>query len=338
MTPELFVRNRKSDWQQLEGLLKKNTGSRVDFMSEADIRAVDRLYRAVVADLALAQRDFPHHDATAYLNSLVGKAHHLVYRGGNVGRRQIRHFFIYTIPQTVRRNWKYLLAAHLFFYLPALIAYLLILPNPDLAYTIFPNAAGAYQTVENTGELWINIEGSVDGPLITTNNIQVAFLAFAGGMLAGTYSIYILVNNGLMLGAIFAFVQNYGLAGDLGEFVSGHGPVELSVICMAGAAGLRMGHAMIAPGLMRRRDAVIAAARDAMTIAFIGALWLVVAGTIEGFISPSENIPWWGKVTVGLLSGAAMWGYYIFVGREPKAKVGAVGMERVPYGTNNLSS
>jgi uncharacterized membrane protein SpoIIM required for sporulation len=269
----------------------------------------------------LAQRDFPHHDATAYLNGLVGKAHHLVYRGGTVGRRQIRRFFTHTIPQTVRRNWKYLLAAHLLFYLPALIAYLMILPNPDLAYTIFPNGALMYQTVETTGELWIDIEGAVDGPLITTNNIQVAFLAFAGGMLAGTFTIYVLVNNGLMLGSVFAFVQNYGLAGDLGEFVIGHGPVELSVICMAGAAGLRMGHAIIAPGLMRRRDAIAAAGRDAMTIAFIGALWLVVAGAIEGFISPSDTLPWWVKLTVGLISGALMWGYYIFAGREPKKEV-----------------
>ena len=213
MTPELFVRNRKSDWQQLEALLKKNSGSQVDFMTEADVRSVDRLYRAVVADFALAQRDFPHHDATAYLNGLVGQAHHLVYRGGTVGRRQIRRFFTRTVPQTVRRNWKYLLAAHLLFYLPALIAYLLILPNPDLAYTIFPSGAQAYQIVESTGELWIDIEGAVDGPLITTNNIQVAFLAFAGGMLAGVDGIYVLVNNGWMWGAIFAFVQTYGPAG-----------------------------------------------------------------------------------------------------------------------------
>jgi uncharacterized membrane protein SpoIIM required for sporulation len=120
-----------------------------------------------------------------------------------------------------------------------------------------------------------------------------------------------------MLGAVFAFVQNYGLAGELGEFVIGNGPVELSVICLAGGAGLRLGHAMIAPGLMRRRDAVAAAGRDAMTIAFIGALWLVVAGTIEGFISPSAVIPWSGKLLVGLVSGSLMWAYFIMAGRSP---------------------
>lgn len=318
MTPELFVRSRRQDWQQLEALLKKNSGSRVDFMSEADVRALDQLYRAAVADLALAQRDFPHHDATAYLNALVGKGHHLVYRGGAVGRRQIRRYFTHTVPQTIRRNWRYVLAAHILFYLPALIAYLVVLPNPEIAYTVFPDGMGAYQTVENTGDLWINIDGAVDGPLITTNNIQVCLLAFAGGMLAGLLTLYILVNNGLMLGAIFAFVQNYGLGGELGEFVSGHGPVELSVICLSGAAGLRLGMSMIAPGLMRRRDAVAAAGRDAMTIAFIGALWLVVAGMIEGFISPSEFIPWWGKLLVGIVSGAAMWGYYLLSGREKR--------------------
>ena len=72
---------------------------------------------------------------------------------------------------------------------------------------------------------------------------------------------------------------------------------------------------MIAPGLLRRRDAVAAAAREAMTLVFVGALWLVVAGTIEGFISPSESIPWWGKLLVGLGSGALMWGYFLFTGR-----------------------
>lgn len=318
MTPDTFIRRRQDNWHQLETLLNRRNGGGADNFTEADVRALDSLYRSAVADLALAQRDFPYHAVTTYLNGLIGKSHHLVYRGGAIGPRQIKRFFLVDVPRIVRRNARYVIAAHLLFYGVALVSYLMVLTNPQWAYTILPEATPALTMVEEEGRLWIDIppeEQALAGAEIMTNNIQVTFLAFAGGMLAGLFTLYVLVTNGLMLGTIFAFVQSYGLGGELGEFVIGHGPVELSVICLAGAAGLRFGHAMVAPGLQRRRDAVAAAGRDAIAIAIIGALWLVLAGTIEGFISPSEVIPWFVKVAVGVVTGWLFWLYFLLFGR-----------------------
>lgn len=317
MTPEQFVQRRQADWQQLDAMLAKAGRGHMARLSEQELRTLGHLYRAATADLALAQRDFPRHDVTRFLNGLVGRAHHLIYRGGAVERRQIGHFLRAGFPQLVRRNRFYILAAALLFFVPALLSWWVVQASPDLAYRVLPEMRPLYVLVEQEGTLWIDIppdESPVAGAGIMTNNIQVTFLAFAGGIVAGLVTIYVLLFNGLMLGTIFGFVQAYGLAGGLAEFIIGHGPVELSVICLAGGAGLRLGHAMVAPGLMRRRDAVAQAGRDALGIIVGGALLLVGAGLIEGFLSPSL-LPWPVKAAVGLSSGAAMWLYLWRAGR-----------------------
>ena len=318
MTPDQFVNRRQDEWKKLEKLLNKAQRGKIAGFSERELRSLGDLYRAATADLALAQRDFPRHDVTSFLNGLVGRTHHLVYRGDAVERRQIRHFLTAGFPQLVRRNSRYIWIATLLLYGPALICWWLTLQNPDLAYQLFPQARGVLDIVVQEGKLWIDISASERSAVsagLMTNNIQVTFSAFAGGILAGLLTIYVLIINGMLLGTLFGFVQVYGLAPDLAEFVIGHGPIELSVICLAGGAGLRLGHSIIAPGLMRRRDAITQAAREAMGIITGCALLLIVAGTIEGFISPSA-LPWFVKAAVGISSGALMWWYLWRGGRE----------------------
>ncbi len=172
--------------------------------------------------------------------------------------------------------------------------------------------------VAHEGKLWIDIPfeaSSFAGAMIMTNNIQVTFLAFAGGMLAGLFTIYVLLMNGVQFGAVFGFVHAYGLGPDLWEFVVGHAFIELTVICIAGGAGLRVGHAMVVPGLLRRRDAIAIAAREAMGLVTGGALLLIIAGIIEGFISPSI-LPWTVKASVGVGSGILLFAYLLRGGRE----------------------
>jgi uncharacterized membrane protein SpoIIM required for sporulation len=313
MTPTKFVKNRQDDWKKLEGLLKKAQGGKVARLSEHELRRLGQLYRAATGDLALAQRDFPRHDVTTFLNGLVGRAHHLVYRGGAVEQSQIRHFFTTRFPQLVRHNSRYVWIATVLLFGPAFICWWLVLQEPDLAYRLFPDARPIFDIVVQEGKLWIDIppeESSIAGAGIMTNNIQVTFMAFAGGILAGLLTIYVLLLNGMSFGAIFGFVQAYGLAPDLWEFVIGHGPVELSVICVAGGAGLRLGHSIVAPGLMRRRDAIAEAGREAMGMITGCAVLLIIAGIIEGFISPSA-LPWPIKAMVGVSSGMLMWSYIL---------------------------
>jgi uncharacterized membrane protein SpoIIM required for sporulation len=109
---------------------------------------------------------------------------------------------------------------------------------------------------------------------------------------------------------------NYGLAFGLWTFVIGHGVIELSVIFMAGGAGLSLGWAILRPGLLSRRDALMLAARKTIILIVGGVLLLVVAGLIEGFISPAAGLPWPVKWLVGIGSGIALYGYLLRAGRD----------------------
>ena len=148
------------------------------------------------------------------------------------------------------------------------------------------------------------------------NNIQVAFLAFGSGILGGVVTVWIMVFNGLLLGGLTGLTSHYDLGFDLWTFVIGHGVIELSVIFIAGGAGLTLGWAIIHPGLLRRRDALALAARKSVRLIIGCVPLLVIAGTIEGFISPAENIPWPVKWSIGLVSGLLLYSYLLLAGRE----------------------
>src|SRR6185437_10208306 len=141
--------------------------------------------------------------------------------------------------------------------------------------------------------------------LIFTNNIQVSFLAFSGGVLCGLGTVFVLVSNGLSLGAVLGAAQFYGVAPLLWSFISPHGYLELTCIIIAGAAGLMLGDALLWPGLLLRREALARAARRAIELVLGAAPVLVVAGLIEGFISPSD-LPVPVKLLIGPLTGMCL--------------------------------
>jgi uncharacterized membrane protein SpoIIM required for sporulation len=147
-----------------------------------------------------------------------------------------------------------------------------------------------------------------------TNNIRVAILAFAGGMLLGTLTLYVLVQNGLFLGIIAGAAQAYGFSPNLWGFVAAHGAVELSVIFIAGGAGLQLGWSVLRPGLITRQAALRMAARRAAYLLLGCMPLLIIAGLIEGFISPSA-LPITLKMAVSFTTGVALYSYLILAGR-----------------------
>lgn len=320
MLPEDFIARKRPSWEQLTALLDKTNLGGLAALSADDLLELGRLYRTATSDLAVARRDFASHRVAEYLNSLVARAHGTVYQGRAASGRGLMTFFGQTFPRAFRATWRYTLASFLMFFLPALIGFVAAERDPAAGVALYPAAEAVVQDIKLGNEWWlaINEEGrSSSAALIMTNNIRVAILAFAGGILLGSLTLYVLVQNGLSLGVIAGAAQAYGFSPNLWGFVAAHGTLELSMIFIAGGAGLQLGWSVLRPGLVTRSAALMLAARRAAYLLLGCIPILVIAGLIEGFISPS-SLPLALKLAVSLASGVALYGYLLLAGRTTK--------------------
>jgi uncharacterized membrane protein SpoIIM required for sporulation len=316
MRAEEFVASRRDDWNNLENLIARGGGGRLNPMQVLTMAA---LYRRVTADLARSQRDWPGTPVHRYLNGLVARGHGVVYRrGGNVWGR-VKTFYTWTLPRTYREAWPYLVASAALFFGSAVVAFFVVLANPEAAYGLAP--ADIIDKVHHH-ELWTNIppdERIQAAGAIMTNNIGVVFLAFAFGVVFGLPVVWVLLNNGISIGGIFGLTQAYGVSGGLFDFVIAHGVLELSVVVAISAGGLMMGWALISPGNRKRSDALVDATVRAFILVLGLAPVLVVAGVIEGNVSPSDA-PFGAKVLIGLSTGALLYSYLLLVGRSNRRR------------------
>ncbi len=322
MNADQFYRSRQADWKALTGLLDQAQKS--SQLSPDQVNALGQLYRAVTSDLALAQRDYPRHQVTAYLNQLVARAHAVVYRGEPLAWKRLWRFVRVGYPRVYRETGIFILTAALLFILPAVLSAIVIYVQPDASQWLLPAQAQELRATIEQKDLWTDIpisERPYASSFIMRNNIQVAFLAFGSGVTAGVWTVWVLIFNGLMLGGLTGLTGHYGVGFELWSFVIGHGVVELSVIFIAGGAGLSLGWAILRPGLLRRRDALSLAARRSVRLVIGCVPLLVLAGTIEGFISPSETIPAFVKWSVGIGTGVLLYGYLLLAGRDWRQKV-----------------
>jgi uncharacterized membrane protein SpoIIM required for sporulation/uncharacterized RDD family membrane protein YckC len=270
----------------------------------ADALAVVEDYRRTARELGTAR------SATTdeYLEATYADLHDVIHRPARRGLRVLWSLMRDQVPRAMHGMRVHLLAVTLLFVASGVTGFWLIYTFPDLiAMFASPQLIA---TVER-GELWteglLNVTPSaVLSVSILTNNIVVALFAFCSGIVFGLGTFYLIGLNGVSLGAIFAFTGQHGLAGKLFDFVVAHGCVELSCICIAGAAGSYLGEALIRPGTLARSDAFRLAARDGVRVLTVVTLLLFVCGFIEGYVSPDPEVPRWARVTIGV-------GYFFFM-------------------------
>jgi uncharacterized membrane protein SpoIIM required for sporulation len=314
---ELY-RTRKADWERLTRLLdqgKNNIGPTPEQVQELGSPSSSHptwLSRSAIFS--------PPGDS--YLNQLVGRAHATIYRSEPMGFSGWRSSS--RLANCVyRQAWPFVLVAALLFLIPAALVGLDVYLEPQAAYWLLPPEYHQLIPLIEQKELWVDIPSLLRpfaSSFIMQNNIRVAFLAFSGGVLCGLMTIWVMVMNGLILGGITGLTAYHGVGFELWTFVIGHGMIELSVIIIAGGSGLMLGWALLHPGLLRRRDALALAARQAVTLLSGCVPLLVIAGLIEGFISPAEGLPWAVKWIIGLGSGILLYAYLLLGGRERRAR------------------
>jgi uncharacterized membrane protein SpoIIM required for sporulation len=308
------------DEQDRERLLElAQRAEREKRMSRAEVQQLLHLYRRATNALAEAKTRHPESLARRRLEVVVGRAYGAIYREPErrVGAVAL---FRERLPRLFRGRWGYFLFALGCFLFGCVLGMVAVAIDERWAELFLPVAA--IEAVRG-GELWTDVfgilPGSVISALIFFNNAMVCVTAFALGLVFGVGTIYVLFMNGLMLGGAAMLCWRYGLLEQLLGFVVGHGVLEISAILLAGAAGLLMGDALVRPGPYRRLDALRLRAQEAVVLA-IGALpFLLVAGLIEGFISPGDfSDPL--KYVLGLSAGLTMYLYLLTSGRSEEGK------------------
>src|SRR6478672_8791926 len=320
-----FLDQHKDNWRRLEDLVDGTSGGGLRGLSRMEVRELGELYRRAAADLAIARAETRDPKLINYLNSLVIRAHGRIYRAEGQGTKLVTRFFAEELPRTFRTNWRYMAVAFAVFFGFALFGFAATWVNID--FTHFVALSGITTEIQANNHWWesLNSEGNqIGASFIMSNNILVTIRAFAMGSLLGVGAFYDLAFEGARLGSVFAacYKLNPPFGNALASFVVGHGVIELSCIFFCGGAGMMIGYAIINPGDLTRAQALKKKGMEAARIVIGCACFLVVAGTIEGFLSPSP-LPAWIKIVTGVGTGIAMYTYLLLAGSGERRELAA---------------
>lgn len=319
MNLDAFVGARRDAWDELDGLAGAARG-RPERLGPERVRRLGALYRAAAADLAYARRRWPGDPVVDRLEGLVVRSRALVY-GSDVRRGSVVAFVTLGYWRRIAERPRFLVISALLLAAPAVAAGLWGFGDPAGAVGFVPAPYRSIVEPRAGGDLGIAAgDQAAFSALIFTNNIRVGFVAFAGGMTAGIATAMVLAFNGALLGAVAGLAASAGNGAVLVELVAPHGLLEMSCIVVAGAAGLRVGWALVDPGRAGRLEALRREAVPAVEMAVGTALWLVVAGLVEGFVTPA-GIGLEAAIVIGTALAALYWALVAIRGRPRDGRV-----------------
>lgn len=324
MKQSLFESRYQPQWHAFAEQLKQLEQGKAKASDRADF---PHHYRRLCQHLALAEERGYSSYLVDPLQQLALRGHQQLYRHRSQLGGNILSFILADFPRLVREQWRFVLIASLLFFVSLVGIALLVYLFPELIYSIVsPQQVAEMQTMYNPDASHLgraaDRASSEDWMMFgyyVMHNIGIAFQTFAAGLLFGLGSVFFLIFNGLIIGAISGHLTEIGYGQTFWSFVIGHGAFELTAIALAGAAGLQLGWALIAPGHLSRGESLRLAARKSVQMLCGVMVFLLIAAFIEAYWSSTATIAPWVKYLVG----AALWllvaAYLIFAGRTSHA-------------------
>jgi uncharacterized membrane protein SpoIIM required for sporulation len=310
-----FVAERRATWRALDDCLRHFRRGR---LTPEEVEQLETLYRRCSADLAHARVHFAGTEVSLFLNQLVARAYAQVYGARPARWNALRQFYAVSFPGAFWAERRLFLAAWAVLLGAGWLGAMGALWHPELANALVPLPLRQHIA---EGRMWTDSILEVMPPAllsakVLTNNLGVALGTFVGGLLGGLGTVVSLAVNGLELGAVTALCLRRGMAPDFFSFVCAHGLVELSVVALAGQAGLVLASGLLAPGRQSRAEALRIRGRTGVQIVLGGTPILAAIGWVEGFISPGDYFSGPVRATVGLGLAALLYGYLIRFGRR----------------------
>jgi uncharacterized membrane protein SpoIIM required for sporulation len=322
MTPLSFEALYEAEWRELEQLLDDVLGRKKSRERPVAPERLAALYRRACEQLALARaRSYP-----AYLldrlDRLTADAHQVIYQQRELGFRALERIALRDFPRAVRAEAGYVWLATALLAMPALVLGVLVYFQPNLILSLVDVATAAQfeqmysQSAESIGRTRDAGDDWTMFGFYISNNVGVAFQCFASGLAAGLGSIFFLVYNGAQFGGVAGYLTNRGLSSTFYSFVVTHGAFELTAIALSGAAGLKLGHSLLAPGRRTRRASLVAAAKECVVIVYGVTAMLVIAAAFEAFWSSAAWVPHGVKYGVAAFCWFAVLAYFLWQGRR----------------------
>lgn len=324
MTPLRFEELYQAEWAELDRFLDKQAGRITIGVDQAPVSAARAaaLYRRACEHLALARaRSYPAYIVTR-LERLTAEAHQRIYQQREFGVARLRQMAAVDFPRTVRAHKWYVAVAAALFLLPTVVLGLLVYFQPEIILSVVSaDTAAEFEEMYSptASSIGRTREAATDWMMFgyyIRNNISIAFQCFAGGLFAGLGTIFFLAYNGAFGGALAGYLTERGLSATFYSFIATHSAFEVTAIVIAGTAGLRLGHAVVAPGQKLRRVALVDASRDTTVLLFGVTAMLVLAAAVEAFWSSASWLNPIVKYSVAAVCWIGVLGYFIIQGRR----------------------
>jgi uncharacterized membrane protein SpoIIM required for sporulation len=317
-----FLQSRRDNWRELERHCLMLENRRVKTLGPATVERFGALYRAVCADLALADAYQLPPNTVHYLHQLVGRAHNQLYPSRSFSFDAWMDELLFAIPQRLFRD-KTVRLAFVVFWGTFLAAMATSYVSPKFTEQVIGKEAmrqmeEMHDQSGNPRDPQIN---SFMAGFYVQHNASIGLQCFAGGLLLGVGGLFVTVANGAQLGTIFGHLATLPQGANLFRFATAHGPFELTGIVLASAAGMRLGFAIIDTNGMTRGASLRLAAKEAVTSVCFSVVLFCLAAFVEGFISPSA-LPYALKASVGVLSTCLLLFYLVILG-YPRGEVDA---------------